>query len=240
MLACSRAEIAELHSPDEACCLLEGTYVERMLFRWLMRTASLAVFISALTLHAAEARHYQLVPGESTLRIHVGKSGFLKGFGHEHDVVVRAFSGDVDVAADDLTGSRVTATFDSKSLVVLPGHESAKNTAKVQQTMLGPKVLDTQRYPHITITTRRVTARPVGGGAFEVQLSGYLALHGVVRPINVPLRVEIAADRLVARGTTTIRQTDFGISPVRVAGGTIKVKNEVRIQFTFVGRATQG
>jgi polyisoprenoid-binding protein YceI len=210
-----------------------------MSFRRLRRAAGLAAVISILTLHAAEARHYQLVPQESSIRIHVGRSGFLKGLGHEHDVAAPVFSGAVDTGAANLVDSRVTATFESKSLQVLPGGDSSSDVAKVQRTMLGPKVLDTQRYPRITVTSRRITATAVGPGVFDVQLSGDLALHGVVRPIRVPLRVEIGADRLVARGATTIRQTDFGISPVSNVAGGIKVKNELSIQFTIVGRATQ-
>jgi polyisoprenoid-binding protein YceI len=38
------------------------------------------------------------------------------------------------------------------------------------------------------------------------------------------------------RGSATVRQTDFGIKPVSVAGGTIKVKDEVRVEFEIFGR----
>jgi hypothetical protein len=33
-----------------------------------------------------------------------------------------------------------------------------------------------------------------------------------------------------------LRQKDFGITPVSVAGGSVKVKDEVRIEFEIVGR----
>jgi polyisoprenoid-binding protein YceI len=123
---------------------------------------------------------------------------------------------------------------------VLPDHEPPKDIAKIQQEMLGPNVLDSRRYPRITVTSRQSMAKPVGPRVFDVRLGCDLELHGVVRPISVPLRVAITDDRIEARGTTTIRQTDFGIQPVTAAGGTIKVKNEVAIRFTFVGRAEQG
>jgi hypothetical protein len=35
-------------------------------------------------------------------------------------------------------------------------------------------------------------------------------------------------------GRSTIKQTDFGINPVGVAGGVVKVKNELEIQFVVV------
>jgi hypothetical protein len=32
-------------------------------------------------------------------------------------------------------------------------------------------------------------------------------------------------------GNAVVKQSDFGIKPVKVAGGTVKVKDEVRIEF---------
>ena len=32
-------------------------------------------------------------------------------------------------------------------------------------------------------------------------------------------------------GSTSLKQTDFGITPISIAGGTVKVKDEVRIEF---------
>jgi hypothetical protein len=37
-------------------------------------------------------------------------------------------------------------------------------------------------------------------------------------------------------GEFSIRQTDCGIKPVSVAGGTLKVKDELRCSFDTVGR----
>jgi hypothetical protein len=33
------------------------------------------------------------------------------------------------------------------------------------------------------------------------------------------------------RGSTSIKQSDFGISPISIAGGTVKVKDDVKIDF---------
>jgi polyisoprenoid-binding protein YceI len=60
-----------------------------------------------------------------------------------------------------------------------------------------------------------------------------LARHGVTKPVN--LTVNQNGDAYVAR--TTLKQTDFGIKPISIGGGTIKVKNEVEIDFRiFPGR----
>jgi hypothetical protein len=36
------------------------------------------------------------------------------------------------------------------------------------------------------------------------------------------------------RGETRLRQTDFGIKPIRIAGGTVSVKDELKIEFDIV------
>jgi hypothetical protein len=35
-------------------------------------------------------------------------------------------------------------------------------------------------------------------------------------------------------GFAQLKQRDFGMTPVSIAGGTVKVKDEVRIEFTIV------
>jgi hypothetical protein len=35
-------------------------------------------------------------------------------------------------------------------------------------------------------------------------------------------------------GRATLRQTDFAIAPISIAGGTVKVKNEISIEFDIV------
>jgi len=46
-----------------------------------------------------------------------------------------------------------------------------------------------------------------------------------------PVAVEVTLKDQHYRGSTTLKQTDFGIKPVTVAGGTVKVKDDVKIEF---------
>lgn len=204
--------------------------------RRIWSATGLTVILLALVAQTAEARRYQVVSNESRIQLHVGKAGVLKGLGHEHVISARNFSGYIDLDEAALTRSRVSLTIDSRSLQVQPGGEPAKDVPEIQQTMQGPKVLDTQRFPRITLTSRHATATQVSPGVYDVQLTCDMELHGVVKPIDLRLRLETANNQLVARGDTTIRQTDFGMRPVTVAGGTIKVKNEVQGRFVLVGR----
>jgi polyisoprenoid-binding protein YceI len=56
---------------------------------------------------------------------------------------------------------------------------------------------------------------------------GKLTLHGRERPVS--FEVVLKGDHY--RGSAPLKQTDFGMKPVTVAGGTVKVKDEVKIEF---------
>jgi polyisoprenoid-binding protein YceI len=61
-------------------------------------------------------------------------------------------------------------------------------------------------------------------------VSGSLTIHGVTRVVTFP--VVLSDGRY--RGETRLRQTDFGIKPIRIAGGTVSVKDELKIEFDIV------
>ncbi len=62
-------------------------------------------------------------------------------------------------------------------------------------------------------------------------------LHGVTRSESTDVSVTVATDRLTATGTLKVKQTDFGIQPVTAGAGTVRVKDEVTVEFTLVARA---
>jgi len=49
--------------------------------------------------------------------------------------------------------------------------------------------------------------------------------------------VEVSGTTLTASGRTALAQRAFGMEPVTAGGGTVKVKNEVGIEFRIVARA---
>jgi polyisoprenoid-binding protein YceI len=102
--------------------------------------------------------------------------------------------------------------------------------------MAGAKVLDVSRFPAIRFRSRQVAGRRAADGAYELQVSGDISLHGVSRPVTLPVRVELSGATLTASGRTALAQRAFGIEPVSAGGGTVKVKNEVGIEFRIVAR----
>ena len=68
-------------------------------------------------------------------------------------------------------------------------------------------------------------------------LEGRLTPHGVEKPIYLQIRLTTRGRELRAEGEVSLLQSDFGITPIRVGGGTVKVKDKIRIRFDVVADA---
>jgi polyisoprenoid-binding protein YceI len=192
-------------------------------------------FLIVVASASVRAEEYTVVPAESRVRIHVGKGGLFSFAGHEHEVDAPLEEGVIDVRAGDPSSSTVRVAFAAARLRVTGRGEPAQDVPKVQAKMLGPDVLDAARYPTIAFESRRVSAKPLEGGAFDATASGDLTLHGVTRNVTLPLRVLLHGDTLKAEGKVTLKQSDFGIQPISVAG-VVKVKDELSVELSIVAR----
>jgi polyisoprenoid-binding protein YceI len=173
--------------------------------------------LSQVTKGSSDSR--SIDAAHSTLTVHVYKSGFLSAFGHNHEIQAPIQAGEVKESGTPSVELHV----DARKLRVLDPEVSNGTRAQIQETMLGAQVLDANRFPEIRFQSTGV--EPKGPEHWIVH--GNLGLHGADRPVAV----EIALKDARYRGSTTLKQTDFGITPVTVAGGTVKVKDEVKIDF---------
>src|ERR1700739_911014 len=105
----------------------------------------------------------------STLRIHVAKTGLFSAFGHNHEIEAPIESGEV-VESGNLS---VSLRVDARKLKVLDP-EDPKSRPQVQETMLGPQVLDSTRYPEIRFESEKIESKRPNHWV----VTGRLTLHG--------------------------------------------------------------
>ena len=206
----------------------------------IIRWVGLAALLFARAEPAAAQTAYSFDAAHSSLEINVYKEGFFKAFGHEHLVTAKDFSGAARFDADKLENSTVTLRVAAKSFTVVDPGESDKDRQQVQATMLGESVLDTARYPEIIFRSTGVTKLERQGDGWRLTLTGTLLLHGAERPVTFPLTVRVSGGELTAQGEVFFLQTDYGIKPVKVGGGAVKVKDRLRIHFEIHAHASAG
>jgi hypothetical protein len=158
----------------------------------------------------------------SVMTIRVYKSGLFSVFAHNHTITAPIGRGDIE----DSAKPSVELWVDAGKLQVLDPDLSAKDRGEVQRTMEGPEVLDVSRFSEIHFRSTAVEKT----GADRWMVRGDLDLHGKTRPVQV----EVARSAGRYRGSTTLKQRDFGMTPVRIAGGTVKVKDAVKVEFEVV------
>jgi polyisoprenoid-binding protein YceI len=169
-----------------------------------------------------------VIPGRGHFYIHVGTGGLFGAFAHDHLIEAQRIEGCAVIDSNDLTHSSIKLTFSTAGIRVLDPKESAKDRAKVQTTM-ETEVLRLSQYPQVTFES---TGLDRSGTADALRVRGNLTIRGKTQPVILPLTLTHLDDGTYrARGEYKLKQTAFGIQPIQLAGGTVKVKDEVRTEF---------
>jgi len=203
-----------------------------MKLRLICLFAGLALLAFATA--AQEKTAYSIDHAKSKVEINVYKAGLFKAFGHDHLISVGEISGRVEFDTRKIENSSVSMKVVANSLSVIDPGESEKNRNEIQATMTSPQVLDVAKFPEITFTSTSASVAKKTPEGWELTVAGKLNLHGVEKAVSLPLQFHVEGDQLVAAGEVFLLQTEYGITPVTVAGGGVKVKDKLRIGFTIV------
>ena len=155
----------------------------------------------------------------SRVTVRVFKAGMFSVFAHDHVVAAPISRGFMESE----TKPGIEVHIDPHQMRVMDAGLSMEDRATIQSRMLSADVLDADRFPDVWF--RSTSVETISRDRWLV--GGDLTLHGRTH------RVEIIAiyEDGIYRGSTTLRQRDFGITPITLAGGTVKVKDELRIEF---------
>ncbi|HEY3740083.1 MAG TPA: YceI family protein [Bryobacteraceae bacterium] len=179
--------------------------------------------------------HYELDKSISRFTVRATAGGLLAAMGHNPTIAIRDFTGTVDFDPADPTKASLRLEIRADSLEVTDD-VSSKDKREIETTM-HQKVLASASNPKIIFQTTKVAAEPVDEGRFRVTMTGNLSLRGVTRSQNLTTQITLQHQILRASGQFSILQSDFGIAPVTVAGGMLKLKDELKFNYDLVARA---
>jgi polyisoprenoid-binding protein YceI len=194
--------------------------ISRAAWLYISRWPLTAVLLSVVWILSAsgEAQRTPIDPTHSTVTVRVYKSGLFSGLAHDHEIQAPVAAGSIDARE-----KAVQISFKVADMKVIDTSASQSERQEIEATMKGPKVLDVAQFPEISFASIRVAS----SGSDRSEVTGMLKLHGVSREIAVPV---VLHDGKYS-GSVTLKQTDYGITPVKIAGGAVKVKDEIVIEF---------
>jgi polyisoprenoid-binding protein YceI len=119
----------------------------------------------------------------------------------KHEGLFKAFTGKIQSPDGKPENSAIVAEIDIASLTV--------DEAKLTKHLKTPDFFDVERFPKATFVSTSV--RPGGENGATHTITGSLSLHGVMKSISFPAKVEISADAANAAAEFAIDRKDFGI-----------------------------
>jgi polyisoprenoid-binding protein YceI len=173
---------------------------------------------------------FQLGPEAGRILIKTGRQGLAAKAGHDLTIEITRWSARASVPDGGAASAEIAAELDLGSLAVREGTGGAKplsdkdrgDILKTAGKILGGGTA--------TFASTRVSPSSDGG-----VIEGTLAFHGTSQPVR--LEVSSPAEGRY-RGTATVRQTDFGITPYSGFFGALKLRDEVGVEFDVdLGRA---
>jgi polyisoprenoid-binding protein YceI len=175
---------------------------------------------------------YRLDPGHSLFTVQAFAGGVLSFLGHSPTFAVRDFQGEIRWGPTDSNDAGVE---------VIVGANSLELTDKVRpadreeiQGRMRREVLETAVYPEIRYGADEIAAEAVTEDHYRVRIAGSLTLHGVSNRQTVDGEMLVYDDGVRLGGEFSLRLSDFRIRPVTALGGSIRLRDDLRLSFDIV------
>jgi hypothetical protein len=175
---------------------------------------------------------FELGPSNGRVLVKTGREGLAARAGHDLTMEITQWSARVTVpAAEDggIAATTLSAELDLGSLAIREGTGGAKPLSdRDRRDIQGQvrKILGDGAKASFAST--RVIPASSGSASANGAIEGTLTLHGTSRPLRLQVTSPAPGSY---RGSATIRQTDFGITPYSGFFGALKLKNEVTVEF---------
>lgn len=177
---------------------------------------------------------FVLDAGSSRFTVKAFAAGMTAGLGHNPTIAIRDFTGVVEFEAGTLNAATLAVAVKSGSLQVQD--EMREDDRKMLERIMNEEVLATVRYPEIVYQSGDIVSMKASEGVYKSEMKGKLTLHGVTRRLDVSSQVTVGPYNLRANGNFELRQSDFDIPKINVAGGALMLRDELKFAFFVVAK----
>jgi polyisoprenoid-binding protein YceI len=192
--------------------------------------------ISATTVEPTETGtdRYVIDGRSSRFTVRAFATGLLAAMGHNPTIGIRDFSGEIKFNPEKLEAGSLKIIVKSSSMSVQD--DISANDLREMERIMNQEVLETAKYPEIFYESPIVSITKMADMLYSAALKGNLTLHDVSRSQPIDVRVALLGSMLRASGDFSLSQTDYDIKLVSVAGGALKLKDELKFSFEIVAR----
>jgi polyisoprenoid-binding protein YceI len=181
-----------------------------------------------------ESVHYVIDARASQFTVQAFASGLISAVAHSPKIAIRDWSGDVDFVPETLREARLKVAVKTASLEVLD--ELRDGDRREIHRVMNNEVLETARFPQAVFQSSNVAVERLKETLHRVNVTGGLELHGVTNNHSFFAQLAFGVDSLRAYGEFTLLQTDYGMHIASIAGGTLKLQDELKFTFYVVAR----
>ena len=162
------------------------------------------------------------------LVIRTGVAGPAAKMGHRLTILMGSWQAGVNWRARTPVSAELTVVVDSLQVVkgeggITPLSGPEKSVARSNAL----KSLDAKKFQHIRFASDDIAKTATG-----YRLTGEVEIHGKSRPHVIDLTVADSGQEWTMSAHTAITQSDFGIKPYSLVMGSLKVADEVTIEFS--------
>ena len=160
--------------------------------------------------------------------------GLISAVAHSPKIAIRDWSAEIGLSAGAIVESALRATIKLSSLEVLD--QIRDDDRRELHRVMSQEVLEIARFPEAKFESSQIVAEQLKPELYRVNISGPLTLHGMTNTHSFRAQVALGVDSLRSYGEFAILQTDYGIRIASIAGGTLKLQDELKFSFYVVAR----
>jgi len=177
---------------------------------------------------------YAIDPRASQFTVQAFASGLISAVAHSPKIAIRGYSGDVSFVPGTLADAKLKIVVKTATLEVLDELRDADR--KELHRVMNDEVLESKRFPEAVFESTNISGDRLKDNLNRVNVEGRLALHGASNGQSFFSQVAFGVDSFRAYGEFSLLQSDYGIRIASIAGGTLKLQDELKFSFYVVGR----
>lgn len=187
-----------------------------------------------MTPQNATKTRYAIDPKASQFTVQAFASGLISAVAHSPKIAIRKWSCDVTFNPDPVSDASLKVVIQAGSLEVLD--DLRESDRRELHRVMFDDVLETRRYPEVVFESSTIGVERLKDNLSRVNVEGRLSLHGMTNGQSFFSQVAFGVDSFRAYGEFTLLQSDYGIKIASIAGGTLKLQDELKFSFYVVGR----